>query len=85
MNPSPYVPTFIQQLPAFQPLPAGNPNASFTFYHFALAALVLFLFMKYVPGGVYWGLALLAGVFLATPGAVQSFTNFLSFVQNPEG
>lgn len=50
-------------------------------YQILLALFLLWLAMKYIPGGIYLGWIILAGVVLSTPDAVQAFSNLVQFIE----
>lgn len=82
MNPTPANPLG----PGFtlQPItPAGGAfaGANPTLWQMALALLLLYFTMKYLPFGVWIGGLLLLGIFLSTPGGTASLCNILYFVQ----
>lgn len=54
-----------------------------TLYEFALAILVLWLVLEYIPGGIWIGLSVLTVTMLSTPGAVDGVSKLLAFIQHP--
>jgi hypothetical protein len=57
-----------------------GPDIHASLWQFGLALIFLWLVGRYVPGGMVFALLILAGVFLASPGAVNGLSDLLRFL-----
>lgn len=67
--------------PSNSSIPQALNTATGGLYKFALAAIVLYLIMRYVPHGVEIGLIILLGGILSSSAAASNFSGFLRYIQ----
>lgn len=60
-----------------------STGPTLSLWQFFLAITVLYLIMRFVPGGIIIGAMILLATILSTPDAVSAFSDLLTWLENP--